>query len=233
MRVALALRHMPVTAQAFAQGELSEPRVRLLVEARGGRSRSVLRDERLLVSQARSLSARAFPKALAHWHRLADPDGALSDAGKGFERRRLSVSVTWENMTRLDGDLDPESGQVVLSAINSLAEPWALCAVTPAARSSAGPMPWWRSAAVISTPPIGPAGGERPHLVLTLSPADLAGDGLVDLDTGPINAEAARRLTCDGNLTPVVLDGRRQPGRRRPAHPGGVTGAAPGPRGAR
>jgi len=126
VRVALALRHMPETRGAFAAGGLSEPRVRLLVEAREAAPEVFARDERLLVSQARSLSSRAFPKAVAHWRRLADPDGALADAAKAFERRRLCVSATWEGMVRLDGDLDPESGSVVMTAIGSLAEPWAL-----------------------------------------------------------------------------------------------------------
>jgi hypothetical protein len=49
-------------------------------------------------------------------------------------------------------------------------------------------------------------GGERPHLLLTLTPAALAGDALVDLDTGHISAETARRLTCDCSLTPAALD---------------------------
>jgi hypothetical protein len=207
VRVALALRHMPLTMQAFSQGELSEPRVRLLVEAHEAAPEVFSRDERLLVSQACSLSARVFPKALAHWHRLADPDGALADAGKAFEHRRLFVSVTWEGMTRLDGDLDPESGEIVLKAIGSLAESWAL---EPGDTRS----PQQRRADAlaeicrrhIDSRDRPRQGGERPHLVLALSPAALAGDGVVDLDTGPINAETARRLTCDCSLTPVVLD---------------------------
>ena len=49
-------------------------------------------------------------------------------------------------------------------------------------------------------------GGERPHLIITLTPADLAGDGLVDLETGPLTAEAVRRIACDAIISRVVLD---------------------------
>lgn len=208
VRVALALRHMPVTAQAFTAGDLSEARVRLLADAREFSPDVFARDEALLVSQARSLSARAFPKALAHWHRLADPDGARAAAERAFERRRLCVSPTWGGMVRLDGDLDPESGTVVIKAIGSLAEPWALergDTRSPQQRRVDALVEICRRHLDSGNSP--QQGGEKPHLVLTLTPADLAGDGLVDLDTGPISAETARRLTCDCSLTPVALNG--------------------------
>jgi hypothetical protein len=138
---------------------------------------------------------------------LADPDGALADAGKAFERRRLCVSVTWEGMTRVDGDLDPESGEIVLKAIDSLAAPWALDREdtrSPQQRRADALVEICRRHLDCSDRPR--QGGERPHLVLVLGPTDLASDGVVDLDTGSINAEAARRLTCDCSLTPVALD---------------------------
>lgn len=208
VRVALALRHMPQTAQAFAAGDLSEPRVRLLAEAREAAPEVFARDERLLVSQARTLSARVFPKAVAHWRRLADPDGALTDAEKAFARRRLHISPTWEHMVRIDGDLDPESGEILLAAVASLADPWTLDGEdtrSPQQRRADALVEICRRHLDTADRPR--QGGERPHLLLTLSPADLGGDGLVDLDTGSISAEAARRLTCDCSLTPVQLDG--------------------------
>ncbi|MBN2112884.1 MAG: DUF222 domain-containing protein [Acidimicrobiia bacterium] len=212
VRVALALQHMPQTTQAFACGDVSEPRVRLLVEAREAAPAVFARDERLLVSQACSLSARVFPKAVAHWRRLADPDGARADAAKAFQGRRLCVSATWGGMVRLDGDLDPESGSVVMTAIGSLAEPWALDrgdSRSPAQRRADALVEICRRHLDSSDRPR--QGGERPHLLLTLSPAELAGDGLVDLDTGSITAETARRLTCDCNLTPIALDSQGDP----------------------
>ena len=126
VRVALALQHMDHTRQAFATGDLSECRVRLLVDARADAPDLFRRDEALLVAQARTLSARVFPRALSHWRRLADPDGARVDAEAAFLARRLHISPTWDRTVRVDGDLDPESGQIVLTAIRSLAEPAAL-----------------------------------------------------------------------------------------------------------
>ena len=226
LRVAIALRHMDHTRQAFAAGHLSECRVRLLVDAWDDSRDLFCRDEALLVAQARSLSARVLPLALAHWRRLADPDGAQADAGRAFLRRRLHVSVTWAGMVRLDGDLDPESGTVVLTAIRSLAEPAALDpgdTRSPQQRRADALVEICRRHLDSSGRPR--QGGERPHLIITLSPADLAGGHVVDLEAGPISAEAARRLACDGNLTRVLLDGEGKPlavGRRTRVIPAAV-----------
>ncbi|MFH1329306.1 MAG: DUF222 domain-containing protein [Actinomycetota bacterium] len=212
LRVASALQHMHHTRRAFAAGDLSECRVRLLVGAWDDNAEVFCRDEALLVSQARTLPARLFPLALTHWRRLADPDGAGADAGRAFVRRRLHISASWAGMVRLDGDLDPESGQTVLTAIRSLAEPAALDpddTRTPPQRRADALVEICRRH--LDSPNRPRQRGERPHLALTLSAADLAGDGVVDLESGPITAEAARRLACDGTLTPVALDGSGRP----------------------
>jgi hypothetical protein len=212
VRVALALADMERTRQAFAAGDLSACRVRLLVDAREAVPEVFSRDEGLLVAQARTLSARAFPRAVAHWRRLADPDGTLTDAERAFQRRRLHVSATWAGMVRLDGDLDPESGQVVITALGSLAEPQALDPEdrrTPAQRRADALVEICRRH--LDNPDRPRIAGERPHLTITLSADQLTAQGLTDLDTGPITLEAVRRLACDATLTPLVAGPDRQP----------------------
>ena len=214
VRVAQALRHMPETRGAFGRGELSEPRVRLLVEAREAAPETFARDEGLLVSQARSLSSRVFPVAVAHWRRLADPDGAQADAGRGFERRRLCVSPTWGGMVRVDGDLDSESGATVISALASLADPGALDPQdgrSPQQRRADALVEICRRHLDSSDRPM--VGGERPHLLVTVDLDTLEGRGgsLVDLDTGPVTLEAVRRLACDAVVSRVVFQGGSEP----------------------
>jgi len=211
VQVARALRQMPETRQAFASGELPEPRVRLLAAAFESAPAVFARDELVLVEQARSLSARVFPLAVAHWRRLADPDGALADAERAFERRRLHVSATWGGMVRLDGDLDAESGAVVITALGSLAEPQALAPEdgrTPAQRRADALVEICRRHLDTSDRPR--IGGERPHLMVTISAAELAGAGLADLDAGPVSLETVRRWACDAAVTALITgpDGR-------------------------
>jgi hypothetical protein len=212
--VARALQDMPLTRAAFASGDLSEPRLRLLVRCREMAPEVYARDEGLLVAQARTLAARAFPLAVAHWQRLADADGALADADRAFGRRRLHISATWAGMVRLDGDLDPESGSVVMCALGSLAEPAALDLGddrTPQQRRADALVEICRRH--LDTSERSRVGGERPHLVVTVDLDTLAGRGeaLVDLDTGPITFTAVRRLACDATLSPVTTGSDGKP----------------------
>ena len=141
------------------------------------------RDEGLPVAQARSLSSRLFPQAIAHWRRLADPDGASAEADRAFERRRLHISATWGRMVRLDGELNPESGQTVITALSSLAEPDGLdpdVRRTPAQRRADPPVEICRRHLDSTDRPRG--GRERPHLTVTISADQLTAPGLTDLE---------------------------------------------------
>jgi hypothetical protein len=165
-----------------------------------------------LVEQARILSARMSPRAIAHWRRLADPDGALQEADRAFDLRRLHVSAAWAGMVRLDGDLDPESGALVITALGSLAEPQALDPEdhrTPAQRRADALVEICRRHLDSGDRPR--IGGERPHLTVTVSAGQLAGDGLADLGTGPVTFQALRRLACDAAVTPVITGTNGQP----------------------
>ncbi len=219
VRVALALRHMDATRSAFAAGEVSACRVRLLVDAREAAPDLFCRDEPLLVAQACTLPSQVFPRAIAHWRRLADADGALAEADRAFERRRLHVSAAWGGMVRLDGELDPESGQTVLTALGSVAEPAALDpddGRSPAQRRADALVEICRRHLDSTDRPR--IGGEKPHLTVTIGAAELTADGLTDLECGPISLETVRRWACDATLTPLVTGSDGQPlttGRRQ------------------
>ena len=206
-QVALArsLRHMPLTMEAFSAGRLSVSRVRLLAECREAAPAEFARDERLLVEQARGLAARVFPVVLSHWRRLADADGAIEAAERAFARRRLHVSALWEGMVRLDGDLDPEGGAVVLEALASLSAPTREPddARSPEQRRADALVEICRRHLDSGVSPL--QGGERPHLQVAVDLAILQGEGLVDLEAGPITAEAVRRLGCDASVSRIVF----------------------------
>ena len=76
VRVARALRSMPVTAGAWAAGEISVDHVTALVRARTDRAVDCFdRDEKLLVDQAKTCKYTVFAQALTYWCQLADPEG--------------------------------------------------------------------------------------------------------------------------------------------------------------
>lgn len=152
-------------------------------------------------------------------------------------RRRLHASVSFAGMVRVDGDLDPETGETLLTA---------LAAVADAGVRSGGPAealpPAQRRADVLGEicrqfldrtdrPSVA---GERPHVTVTVDARDLSTNarsameqnghaGIGDLDhVGPVGSETARRMACDASVMRVVMRGRSEPldvGRRTPVVP--------------
>ena len=211
LAVATSLQEMPETQAAFAAGEVSEPRVRLLAEARALAPEQFARDESQLVSQAVSVSSRRLPAVLGEWRRHTDPEGAEADTDRVFARRALRVSPSWSGMVHLEGDLDPEGGSVVLAALGSLSEPAALD------RQDTRSPQQCRADALVEIcrrhlDGGHPHHGRRPHLTLTIPwQAVRDGAGVVDLEGGPVSVEAVRRLACDASLSAVIVKDGSQP----------------------
>ncbi|MFH1329958.1 MAG: DUF222 domain-containing protein [Actinomycetota bacterium] len=209
--VAASLQEMPETRAAFAAGEVSECRVRLLAQAQALAPEQFACDEAVLVAQAATVSSKRLPQVLAQWRRDTDPQGAEADTERAFARRALHISPAWSGMVHLSGDLDPEGGGVVLAALRSLSESAALDADdsrTPAQ---------CRADALVEICRRYQEGrqagsGGRPHLTVTIPWEILQkGSGLVDTETGPISAETARRLACDASVSRVILDADSTP----------------------
>src|SRR5207244_9800495 len=79
------------------------------------------RSEALLVEAARIHSVADLKRVAAFWRqrveRETDPAG---DDGGLRARRRLHASLTFQGMVRLDGDLDPEAGEALLTALGAV-----------------------------------------------------------------------------------------------------------------
>jgi len=217
LAVARSLQEMPQTRAAFTAGEVPETRVRLLAEAHALAPDQFARDESRLVSQATAASSARLPQVLAEWRRDAD-------AQKAFSRRALRVSPSWSGMVHLDGDLDPEGGSVVLAALRSLSENAAL---DP--RDARTPQQCRADALVeicrrhLDGDP--PHSRRRPHLTVTVPWQALEERaGVVDLEGGPVNTEAIRRLACDASLA-VLVEGNGT----RPAPAGPTRRVVPPP----
>ena len=111
--VAASLEEMPETKAAFAAGEVSECRVRLLAQAQALAPEQFAQDEATLVAQAAAVSSKRLPEVLAVWKRQTDPVAAEVEAERLHAQRALHLSPDWSGMMRVSGLLDPESGGVV------------------------------------------------------------------------------------------------------------------------
>ena len=204
--VAEALERMPETSQAFAAGEVSECRVKVLAQAQQLAPEQFARDEAALVAQVAGASSQEVPQVLAAWKRNSDPQAAEEEAERLQRMRALHVSKHWSGLVQVNGDLDPAGGLVVLEALRGLSERANLDpddTRTPAqARADALVEICQRFLQDDGT------GRRHPTGVLVTIPWNTlsAGKGIVDTAAGPIGGRTTRRLTCDATVSRVLLD---------------------------
>jgi hypothetical protein len=227
VRRARLCRDVPEVAEGLSSGELSTSAVDLLAGARAFEPEAFDRTGTTLVEAARTLPAGHFARAVAYWRQLAEAD---RDNDERFEARGLHVSPTIGGMVRVDGDLDPENGQLLITALRSVEDAWV--------RGSEGlddRTPTQRRADALGEITRGwldradrpSVARERPHVVVSVDLEALRGGrGRSELeDVGPISAQTARRLACDAGVSRVITRGRSEPldvGRKTPVVPAGL-----------
>jgi hypothetical protein len=224
-RVARALETMPRTRAAFVSGEVTSSAVRVLVDAREAHPDRFEEDETLLLEAAHVHSARDFARVVAYWRQAQDE---VPDAERQRDARRLHVSATMFGMVRVDGDLDPETGETLITALRAVQDSDVHSSDrtddrTPAQRraDALGEIcrQWLDSA---DRPSVA---GERPHVTVTVDVDALQGraDGRSELDhAGPVHPAVALRMACDASITRMILRGGSEPldvGRRTPVIP--------------
>jgi len=213
IRLATALEGMPHTRLGLETGAIDLVRARHLVAARESNPALFREHEPALVDTIAGLPMDHVGRVLDYWCQQADLEAVERDAAALRERRRLFVSVL-NGMVHVDGRLDLVSGQVLITALDSMTDPGNLDPDdhrTPAQRRADalvdlcrdhldhGDLPFQRT--------------ERPHVVVHLSLDALEGrtGRPCELDdTGVITPETARRLACDARVTRVITRGDSQ-----------------------
>jgi hypothetical protein len=122
VRQARCLRDLPAAGEALSSGEISRSAADMLTSARESDQEAFAESGQVLLDAARTLSISQLGRAIGYWRQLAE---AKRDDDRRYERRGLHVSPTMGGMVRLDGDLDPETGQHVITAIRSVVDAWA------------------------------------------------------------------------------------------------------------
>lgn len=121
LRLGQALRHMPVTEEAWLAGEIGAAHVGALDSARSPETaESFARDEKALVDNARELVYGAFKRTLDYWCQLADPDGTERSAEELHDSRRVHMSKSFDGRWYLDSLFDPIAGSIISSELKRL-----------------------------------------------------------------------------------------------------------------
>ncbi len=205
VRVARALDEMPVARRALDDGELSMSAARVLVSARHADPAAFERSEATLVEAARIHSMHDLKRVAGFWREEVEREQALGGEEKLRARRRLQIAATFLGMVRVDGDLDPETGETLMTALSAVLDAESRSRAeaderTPDQRRADALGEICRQWLDLADRP--KVAGERPHVTVTLDAAALGGgEGGAELDhSGAVAVEAARRLACDASL---------------------------------
>jgi hypothetical protein len=120
VRRARALPLMPMVQAAFSSGEIGSAQVDALVRSRAVNEELFVRDEEILVNQAKGLTFNPLSVVLEYWAQHADPDG-VEEAQLAREARRdvyLTPSVGGMYLGKMN--LDPHGGAIVSSELERL-----------------------------------------------------------------------------------------------------------------
>jgi hypothetical protein len=226
VRTARALEEMPGTRSALDDGEVSLSAVRVLVGARDADPEMFARSEPELVQAARIHSISGLGRVTAFWRQRVEGERAVDQEERLRERRRLHASVSFLGMVRVDADLDPETGETLLTALGAVLDSEARSREkddhrSPAQRRADALGEICRQWLDRSERPN--VGGERPHVTVTVDGASLPKEGSAELHhVAPGPAGTARRIACDASIMRLVMSARSEPldvGRRTPVIP--------------
>jgi len=211
------LRQFPVTAAKAGDGSLSSARLGVLARAARRFEDPYQRDEGMLLEFSRDLTLRDLHRAVDHWENVVEAVTAEDDAVDRANRAYLHASPTLDGWVKIDGFLDKERGETILTALDTAMMPEARA--TGSAEEARQPSQRRVDALTdicsqfLSNYP-GEIGGNRPHVSLLVDAQTLrSGDGKVcELTfTGTITPETARRILCDSVVTPRIVNTEGQP----------------------
>jgi Domain of unknown function (DUF222) len=113
---------LPQTGQALVEGELSPAHARVLAQGTKELPQQVIVEaEPTLLEAGRRLDPGRLRRAVGDLWQVADPDGAEAARERRHGRRGLWLTPTLEGMVAIEGLLEPEAGQILLSALEPLA----------------------------------------------------------------------------------------------------------------
>ena len=122
IRLARGMDAMPAVRRAMQEGVISLSAAHVLAAAHEAEPEAFERAEPLLTEAASRHSISDLRRVLVHWRHLVESEraGEIGYAEILRARRRLYASVTLEGMVRLDGDLDPETGETFMTALRAV-----------------------------------------------------------------------------------------------------------------
>ncbi len=215
IRTATHLRHMPEVHKHAMAGDIGPEALAQIASARHRHPDDFALHEPVFAEIATYLTPSDLRVAIRHWSQQVELGSPDIPAERRRDKRRVSMSQTFEGMWHVEGLLDAESGHVVSTALRAIADPGNID--TDDSRTHPQRMAdavvdvsrFWldhNESALTSA-------GEKPHITVTVSYEHLtrSRSDLPEIDGVPVTAETIRRLACDAGIVRMIIDGESQP----------------------
>ena len=206
---AVALSHrlsdLPFVVKAFEADDLSLDQVQVFGHLPQHLSEELAAAEVGLVNTASSLSVADTGRLLEYWKTAVDGPGVETTAEELEEQRYLFCAKTFGGMVKLDGLLDPVTGDLVLTALGAATPPPCRDDRRTARQRRADAMADLARSYLDSGEA---AGSEKPHVLVITDLDALAGHGGGIHETGNghvLTPGQIRRYACDCTITRVVF----------------------------
>jgi hypothetical protein len=213
--LARRLEHLPATSEAFANGSISRAHAQVITRAATAERQDALAEvETFLVLAAQASSPKQLRDVVQYVTDALDGDDGAGAASTRFARRRLHVSPTLDGMVAIDGLLDAEGGEIVMSALECAME-HAHVAGDDRLRSQQ------RADALVelcrvgaNEHAVGPGRRHRPHLTAVFDDDALQGratEGRAHAEhVGRLPLATIERLLCDAGVARVITKRRSE-----------------------
>ena len=120
VRLAKALEQMPLTRAGVEEGEVSLSSAGVLATAREADPEAFARAEPALVDGARMHTVGDLARVASYWRDSAVRERARNDELSAARSQTLYASKTFMGRVRADADLNGETGELLLTALNAV-----------------------------------------------------------------------------------------------------------------
>jgi hypothetical protein len=205
------LRSVPESRQSMVEGEIGFAHLAHIARTAAAIEESGTNkpfEEAPLLAKARELNVGRFIDFCHHMRHAADPEGYAAEETQGVEARSLTFKTGEGGMVWVRGVLDPEGAATLRTAFEPLARRSGKDDDRKRDRRVADAVVELASRS-LDNALVAQHGSVRPHLQVTTTLETLiqrAGAPAADLELSlPISAKAVERLTCDCNVTRILL----------------------------
>ncbi|HEX2267429.1 MAG TPA: DUF222 domain-containing protein, partial [Actinomycetota bacterium] len=122
LKTAQVLEAVPEVKEAMSNGEVSSSSVRVLTAAWESHPEAFEATGSTLLKEAKRKPIGDLRRSVDEWRHRQDQDGGREQARKARERRRLDLAPSASSMVGVNGELDPEGGEYVLTAVQAIVD---------------------------------------------------------------------------------------------------------------